>query len=73
MLAGSLTQEDEDAVLAELEAITQGDVTLPDVPSDQLPDVPEAAEQKPGVCSGSDVTVKHVSCAERTVSFLSLS
>ncbi|XP_032357756.1 charged multivesicular body protein 6 [Etheostoma spectabile] len=48
MLAGSLSQEDEDAVLAELEAITQGDVELPEVPEDELPDVPEAAEEKPG-------------------------
>ncbi|XP_041830744.1 charged multivesicular body protein 6 [Melanotaenia boesemani] len=47
MLAGSLSQEDEDAVLAELEAITQGDVELPEVPSDELPEVPEAAEEKP--------------------------
>ncbi|KAK9530889.1 hypothetical protein VZT92_012363 [Zoarces viviparus] len=50
MLAGSLTQEDEDAVLAELEAITQGDVELPEVPEDELPDVPEvpeATEKKP--------------------------
>ncbi|XP_040033239.2 charged multivesicular body protein 6 [Gasterosteus aculeatus] len=55
MLAGSLTQEDEDAVLAELEAITQGDVELPEVPEDELPNVPEdelpnvpeAAENKP--------------------------
>ncbi|XP_062270184.1 charged multivesicular body protein 6 [Platichthys flesus] len=47
MLAGSFTQEDEDAVLAELEAITQGDVDLPEVPSDELPDVPEEEEEKP--------------------------
>ncbi|XP_034715903.1 charged multivesicular body protein 6 [Etheostoma cragini] len=47
MLAGSLSQEDEDAVLAELEAITQGDVELPEVPEDELPDVPEAGEEKP--------------------------
>lgn len=45
MLAGSLTPEDEDAVLAELEAITQGDVELPEVPSEELPDVPEDAEE----------------------------
>ncbi|KAM8837811.1 charged multivesicular body protein 6-like isoform 2-T2 [Spinachia spinachia] len=44
MLAGTLTQEDEDAVLAELEAITQGDVELPEVPEDELPN---AAENKP--------------------------
>ncbi|KAF1373489.1 hypothetical protein PFLUV_G00239400 [Perca fluviatilis] len=47
MLAGSFSQEDEDAVLAELEAITQGDVELPEVPEEELPDVPEAAEEKP--------------------------
>uniref|UniRef100_A0A8D3AK56 Charged multivesicular body protein 6 n=1 Tax=Scophthalmus maximus TaxID=52904 RepID=A0A8D3AK56_SCOMX len=47
MLSGSFSQEDEDAVLAELEAITQGDVELPEVPSDELPDVPQAAEEKP--------------------------
>lgn len=74
MLAGSLSPEDEDAVLAELEAITQvgliidyteichsfssfslifgtfelsqGDVELPEVPSDKLP---EAPEKKPGL------------------------
>ncbi|XP_041937985.1 charged multivesicular body protein 6 [Alosa sapidissima] len=45
MLAGSLTQEDEDAVLAELEAITQGDVELPEVPDEALPEVPEAEEE----------------------------
>ncbi len=88
MLAGSLTQEDEDAVLAELEAITQvsffrvsqvlldhlmmklklnrvsvslisglsppqGDVELPEVPSDELPEVPEASKEKPGLFSQS--------------------
>ncbi|XP_029554866.1 charged multivesicular body protein 6 [Salmo trutta] len=47
MLAGSLTQEDEDAVLAELEAITQGDLDLPEVPDESLPEVPEAAEEEP--------------------------
>uniref|UniRef100_A0A671RPM5 Charged multivesicular body protein 6 n=1 Tax=Sinocyclocheilus anshuiensis TaxID=1608454 RepID=A0A671RPM5_9TELE len=43
MLAGSLTQEDEEAVLAELEAITQGeaDLELPEVPGEELPEVPE--------------------------------
>nr|XP_020503936.1 charged multivesicular body protein 6-like isoform X1 [Labrus bergylta] len=45
MLAGALTLEDEDAVLAELEAITQGeDVALPEVPTEPLPEVPEAAK-----------------------------
>lgn len=47
MLAGSFTQEDEDDILAELEAITEGDMELPAVPSDDLPEVPEAKEDKP--------------------------
>ncbi|XP_024287267.1 charged multivesicular body protein 6 [Oncorhynchus tshawytscha] len=47
MLAGSLTQEDEDAILAELEAITQGDLDLPEVPDESLPEVPETAEVEP--------------------------
>lgn len=48
MLAGALTQEDEEAVLAELEAITQGeDVTLPEVPTEDLPDIPDAAKVEP--------------------------
>ncbi|XP_006869579.1 PREDICTED: charged multivesicular body protein 6 [Chrysochloris asiatica] len=38
MLAGSLTQEDEDAILAELDAITQEEIELPDVPAEPLPD-----------------------------------
>ncbi|XP_029013610.1 charged multivesicular body protein 6-like isoform X1 [Betta splendens] len=45
MLAGALTQEDEDAVLAELEAITQGEtVALPAVHTEPIPEVPEAAK-----------------------------
>lgn len=48
MLAGALTQEDEDAVLAELEAITQGeDVTLPEVPTEDLPDIQDVAKVEP--------------------------
>ncbi|XP_068434888.1 charged multivesicular body protein 6-like [Clinocottus analis] len=48
MLAGELTQEDEEAALAELEAITQGeDVTLPEVPTEPIPEVPEAAKAEP--------------------------
>ncbi|XP_028675905.1 charged multivesicular body protein 6 [Erpetoichthys calabaricus] len=47
MLAGSLTQEDEDAVLAELEAITQGEEEeLPDVSTESLPEVPEDEPEK---------------------------
>ncbi|KAK9535165.1 hypothetical protein VZT92_007564 [Zoarces viviparus] len=42
MLAGALTQEDEEAALAELEAITQGeDLALPEVPTEPIPEVPE--------------------------------
>uniref|UniRef100_A0A4W6G1K1 Charged multivesicular body protein 6 n=1 Tax=Lates calcarifer TaxID=8187 RepID=A0A4W6G1K1_LATCA len=49
MLAGALTQEDEDAILAELEEITQGeDVALPEVPTEPIPEVPEAAKAEPG-------------------------
>lgn len=48
LLAGSLTQEDEEDILAELEAITQGeDVALPEVPAQALPEVPEAAQTEP--------------------------
>ncbi|KAL6476945.1 hypothetical protein MHYP_G00154440 [Metynnis hypsauchen] len=47
ILVGSLTQEDEEAVLAELEAITQGeDVSLPEVPTEPLPAVPSAEKEK---------------------------
>nr|XP_057922463.1 charged multivesicular body protein 6 isoform X1 [Doryrhamphus excisus] len=49
MLAGSLSQEDQDAVLAELEAIIQEEVELPDVPAHELPEVEEtkAAGDRP--------------------------
>ncbi|KTG37634.1 hypothetical protein cypCar_00001645 [Cyprinus carpio] len=47
LLAGSLTAEDEDAVLAELEAITQGeDITLPELPTDPLPVVPTGETER---------------------------
>ncbi|MCJ8739304.1 hypothetical protein PDJAM_G00045630 [Pangasius djambal] len=47
MLAGSLSQEDEEAVLAELEAITQDEaVQLPEVPSEPLPAVPELEKER---------------------------
>ncbi|KAK7168258.1 hypothetical protein R3I94_002340 [Phoxinus phoxinus] len=51
LLAGWLTLEDEDAVLAELEAITQGeDITLPELPTDPLPAVPTGeTERKEGL------------------------
>uniref|UniRef100_H3CWP7 Charged multivesicular body protein 6 n=1 Tax=Tetraodon nigroviridis TaxID=99883 RepID=H3CWP7_TETNG len=54
MLAGALTQEDQDAVLAELEAIAQShagqedDVILPEVPTHPVPELPpEAAKADP--------------------------
>ncbi|KAE8575903.1 hypothetical protein XENTR_v10003982 [Xenopus tropicalis] len=50
MLSGSLTAEDEEAILEELEAITQEDLELPEAPSEPLPDTtPEkqAVKNKP--------------------------
>ncbi|XP_051851374.1 charged multivesicular body protein 6 [Antechinus flavipes] len=42
LLAGSFTQEDEDAILEELEAITQEQIELPEVPSEPLSEkIPE--------------------------------
>ncbi|KAG5279776.1 hypothetical protein AALO_G00081460 [Alosa alosa] len=47
LLAGSLTQEDEEAVLQELEAITQGEeVELPEVPAEPLPEVPQPEPER---------------------------
>ncbi|XP_073410819.1 charged multivesicular body protein 6 isoform X1 [Dendrobates tinctorius] len=37
LLAGSLTTEDEEAILEELEAITQEDLELPEAPMEKLP------------------------------------
>nr|XP_033815968.1 charged multivesicular body protein 6 [Geotrypetes seraphini] len=38
MLAGSLTAEDEEAILEELDAIVQGDLELPEAPTETLPE-----------------------------------
>ncbi|KAM8947637.1 charged multivesicular body protein 6 [Pelodytes ibericus] len=38
ILSGSLTEEDEEAILEELEAIAQEDLELPEAPSEALPD-----------------------------------
>ncbi|XP_058027529.1 charged multivesicular body protein 6 [Ahaetulla prasina] len=38
ILSGNLTTEDEDAILAELDAITQEQIDLPEVPSEPLPE-----------------------------------
>lgn len=47
LLAGSFTQEDEDAILEELNAITQEQIELPEVPSEPLPEPhPEKAPVK---------------------------
>ncbi|XP_072550423.1 charged multivesicular body protein 6 isoform X4 [Salminus brasiliensis] len=47
ILAGSLNQEDEEAVLAELEAITQDeDVALPEVPAEPLPALPKGEKER---------------------------
>ncbi|XP_050962112.1 charged multivesicular body protein 6 isoform X2 [Labeo rohita] len=47
LLAGFWTAEDEDAVLAELEAITQGeDITLPELPTDPLSAVPTGETER---------------------------
>lgn len=48
MLAGCLTQEDEEDLLAELEVITQGeDVVLPEVPDEALPESPDIIQLEP--------------------------
>lgn len=39
LLAGGLTEDDEEDVLAELDELTKQDIALPDVPTDELPEV----------------------------------
>ncbi|XP_007886860.1 charged multivesicular body protein 6 isoform X2 [Callorhinchus milii] len=46
ILAGSFSQEDEDEILAELDALTQEEIELPEVPTEPLPEVPTAAMGK---------------------------
>ncbi|XP_030151912.1 charged multivesicular body protein 6 [Lynx canadensis] len=47
LLSGSFTQEDEDTILEELNAITQEELDLPEVPSEPLPEKkPEKAPTK---------------------------
>lgn len=41
LISGQLTEEDNEAVEAELEAILDVDDQLPDIPTDKLPEVPE--------------------------------
>ncbi|KAJ1129083.1 hypothetical protein NDU88_007454 [Pleurodeles waltl] len=50
MLSGSLTQEDEEAILEELDALTQEELELPEAPTEPLPEKKperEAAKAKP--------------------------
>lgn len=48
MISGQLTEEDDEAIEAELEAILDVKDQLPDVPSDKLPDLVEEKEpQRP--------------------------
>ncbi|XP_053562560.1 charged multivesicular body protein 6 [Bombina bombina] len=64
LLSGNLTSEDEEAILEELEAITQEDLQLPETPSETLPEVPseplpdtkperQAAKNKPQLVAAS--------------------
>ncbi|XP_041474193.1 charged multivesicular body protein 6-like [Lytechinus variegatus] len=47
LLAGGLTEEDEEAVLAELSQITgESEITLPTVPKDQLPQIDDNEPQR---------------------------
>ena len=48
LLSGGLTDEDEEAVLAELDAITKGDETveLPSVPDEELPEIGKITHNK---------------------------
>ncbi|XP_078257722.1 charged multivesicular body protein 6 [Rhinoraja longicauda] len=46
ILAGGLSQDDEDAILAELDAITQEEVELPEVPAEPLPNIPASQKDK---------------------------
>lgn len=41
LISGQLTEEDEEAVEAELEEILDTQQDLPEVPTDELPEVPE--------------------------------
>lgn len=47
VISGELTQEDDDAVEAELDAILDVKDNLPELPTDQLPQAPEELEEKP--------------------------
>ncbi|CAH1645406.1 unnamed protein product, partial [Spodoptera littoralis] len=46
LISGQLTEEDEDAVEAELEAILDVGDQLPDVPTEDLPEIPKEKEQE---------------------------
>ncbi|OWF46476.1 charged multivesicular body protein 6-A-like [Mizuhopecten yessoensis] len=46
LLAGGLTEDDEEDVLAELDELTKQDMALPDVPTDELPEIQKEKEKK---------------------------
>ncbi|XP_067914512.1 charged multivesicular body protein 6 [Heterodontus francisci] len=46
ILAGGISQEDEDAILAELDAITQEEIEFPDVPAEPLPNISLREKEK---------------------------
>jgi len=45
-LSGVLTQEDEEDIMAELEALDTGTIKLPDVPKEELPSTAETEPAK---------------------------
>lgn len=58
LISGQLTQEDEEAVEAELEAILDVGDQLPEVPSDQLPEIAEEkVPEKPRKAKASPAKV----------------
>ncbi|XP_060074799.1 charged multivesicular body protein 6-A-like [Ylistrum balloti] len=46
LLAGGLTEDDEEDVLAELDELTKQDIALPDVPTDELPEIQREKEKR---------------------------
>ncbi|XP_033751713.1 charged multivesicular body protein 6-A-like [Pecten maximus] len=46
ILAGGLTEDDEEDVLAELDELTKQDIALPDVPTDELPEIQKEKERR---------------------------
>ncbi|XP_043318795.1 charged multivesicular body protein 6 isoform X1 [Cervus elaphus] len=59
LLAGSFTQEDEDAILEELDAITQEQMELPEVPSEPLPEKIPALQALLGPAQDQLSSIRH--------------